>query len=159
MAAADETRDQPARPNKRAYEDNVAELARLAKQRKDIDGLAEAHRSKSNALAMAALYEEVLLQRDAHLASGNNIERLVRIAHAVHTFLTSKHHPVGYSNVVCALGFGDTASGDVKVDVNYWYGGIPGSRRRTINDKGVVFRGYDPVGNVLDTRPDAWTFF
>lgn len=157
MSASADVRDQLVRPNKRAYEDNEAELVRIAKQRKELVELAEAHEAKSKELAYGVLYEDVRLIRNAHFGSGSDIERLVRMAQAVYTFLTSKYQPEEFIQVKCELEFEDKIAGTVRVLVHYRHELTLCTR--LIDAKGVVTRCFDPVGNVFDADPKEWLPF
>lgn len=143
-------------PHKRALEAHMAELKRLEAQHRDVLVQMRDRESLSADLERAALYEEVLLQRDATPLGGGVVERLVHMAHAVHTFLYSD--VVNAMNVKCELTFGNNIERDMTIDVTYMR--IPNGQCVRVIDLDGEVKAYGQVkGNVRVTPPDMWHDF
>lgn len=142
-----------ARPHKRALEAHESKLKHMEMQLLDLSQQVRHHRSQTKALQQAALYEEVLILRDATPVTDHPLERLMVVARAVYAYLTS--NVVGMLDVTCEVGFSKTDSRDATIAINYT--ASPAVRcRRTIHADGSLFAAGLLGGNLLSTHPSEW---
>lgn len=142
-----------ARPHKRALDAHESKLKRMEMQLMELSQQVRHHQSQTRALQQAALYEEVLILRDATPVNDHPLERLMVVARAVYTYLTS--NVVGMLNVTCEVSFSKTDSGDATIAINYT--ASPAVRcRRTIHADGSLFAAGLLGGNLLSTHPSEW---